>query len=83
MARSRPLMVMLVAVVLMIAGMSLARAALTELGGPALMQLAPSSIPSLLGPIDYSGRTGWDCVPEKTARSERNKDAELPDDAGR
>jgi hypothetical protein len=83
MARSRPLMVMLVAVVLMIVGVGFARAAVTELGGVASMQLVPSSIPTLLGPIDDLGRSGWDCVPERTARSERSKDADLPDDAGR
>jgi hypothetical protein len=83
MARSRPLVVMLVAVVLMIVGMGFARAAVSEFRGLASMQLAPSSIPTLLGPIDESGRTGWDCVPEKTAISEHGKDAGLPDDAGR
>jgi hypothetical protein len=83
MSRLRAFKVMLVAAVLMIGGMGLARAAVAELGGLASMQLAPSSIPTLLGPIDESGRSGWDCVPEKTARSERSKDADLPGEASR
>lgn len=31
--------------------------------------LAPSEAPSLLGPITESGRTGWNCAPERAARS--------------
>ena len=40
--------------------------------------LAPSDTPSLLGPIDEHGRTGWECKPERAAASTHTDMAELP-----
>ncbi len=31
-----------------------------------------------LGPIDEQGRTGWNCAPEKAARTQNARDAQLP-----
>ncbi len=67
-------------VVLIFAGVGLARASLDEL---AMAQTLTSSIPTMLGPINSLGRAGWDCIPEKAARAERASHAELPDDASR
>ncbi len=67
-------------VVLILGGASLARASLDEL---AVAQTLTSSTPMLLGPINGLGRVGWDCTPEKAARSTSARDAELPDDASR
>lgn len=41
-------------------------------------RLEPSALPDLLGPIDESGRTGWECRPEKAASAVHARDAELP-----
>jgi hypothetical protein len=41
--------------------------------------LLPSDAPALLGPITESGRTGWDCVPERAARSRDAAPAGLPE----
>lgn len=49
--------------------------ALTALGANAL---APSDAPSLLGPIDEHGRTGWECKPERAAQSRDAAMGELP-----
>ena len=67
-------------VVLIFGGAGLARASLDEL---AMAQSLMSSVPEMLGPINSLGRTGWDCTPEKAARSARAAHAELPDDASR
>lgn len=40
--------------------------------------LAPSSAPSLLGPITESGRKGWACKPEQAAAASHAAGAELP-----
>jgi hypothetical protein len=73
----------LVAVVLMSVGTGLARAAAVGLDQLSAMQLAPSSVPTFLGPISALGRNGWSCAPEKAAKAADVKDAELPDDTGR
>lgn len=44
--------------------------------------LAPSESPSLLGPIDENGRTGWACKPERAAAASSARDAELPSAGG-
>jgi hypothetical protein len=72
----------LLAVVLMSAGAGLARAAVVGLDELAATQLAPSSVPALLGPVSALGRNGWACEPEKAAKAVDVKDAELPDDLG-
>jgi hypothetical protein len=43
--------------------------------------LEPSAIPPMLDAIDESGRTGWECRPEKAAAATRAKDAALPEAA--
>jgi hypothetical protein len=40
--------------------------------------LAPSSAPSLLGPITESGRKGWECKPEQAAAASHAAGGELP-----
>lgn len=45
--------------------------------------LTPSAAPSMLGPINALGRIGWDCVPERTARTTSARDARLPDTSDR
>ncbi|HEY0798842.1 MAG TPA: hypothetical protein VGD50_06800 [Candidatus Baltobacteraceae bacterium] len=72
----------LTAVVLVSVGAGFARAAVVQLDQLAATQLAPSSVPALLGPIGALGRNGWDCAPEKAAKAAAVKDAELPDAAG-
>jgi hypothetical protein len=42
--------------------------------------LVPSSSPALLGPISSTGRTGWECKPERAAASASVHAAQLPDD---
>jgi hypothetical protein len=42
--------------------------------------LATSSPPALLGPITESGRTGWDCAPERAATARSASAAGLPHD---
>jgi hypothetical protein len=74
------LFVPLTVVVLILGGAGLARASLDEL---AVAQSLASSPAPLLGPINSLGRTGWDCHPEKAARTARLAEAELPDDASR
>jgi hypothetical protein len=66
-------------VVLTLAGFGLARASVGEL---AALRLVPSAAPTLLGPILESGRTGWECAPERAASAVHVRAAELPDDAG-
>jgi len=39
-----------------------------------------SSPPALLGPITESGRTGWDCAPERAATARTATAAGLPHD---
>ena len=72
--------VLVASVVLAGAAVGLARASVDELNGAIL---APSSLPAILGPISDLGRAGWDCAPERAARSERVVHAELPSDPGR
>ena len=48
------------------------------LGDPA--SLATSAPPALLGPITESGRTGWDCAPERAATARTAAAAGLPHD---
>jgi hypothetical protein len=67
-------------VVLILGGAGLARASLDEL---AAAQTLSGATPELLGPIDAGGRTGWDCPPERAARSGRAHEALLPDETGR
>jgi hypothetical protein len=40
--------------------------------------LAPSPAAGLLGPITESGRTGWDCAPERAATARTAAAAGLP-----
>ncbi len=42
--------------------------------------LAASALPSLLGPITESGRTGWNCAPERAATARTPAAAGLPHD---
>lgn len=46
------------------------------LGDPG--SLVPSDAPRLLGPITETGRTGWDCAPERAARSKDASAGGLP-----
>jgi hypothetical protein len=46
-------------------------------GDPA--SLLPSEPPALLGPITETGRTGWNCPPERAARSHDAAAAGLPE----
>jgi hypothetical protein len=41
--------------------------------------LLPSQPAALLGPITESGRTGWDCAPERAARSRDAAAGGLPE----
>jgi hypothetical protein len=67
-------------VVLILGGAGLAYASLDELSAA---QQISAPAPDLLGPIDATGRTGWDCPPERAARAGRPHEALLPDDSGR
>ncbi|HEX3551203.1 MAG TPA: hypothetical protein VHT53_12540 [Candidatus Elarobacter sp.] len=49
------------------------------LGDPA-SALLPSAPPAMLGPITESGRTGWDCAPERAATARTAAAAGLPKD---
>ena len=40
--------------------------------------LVVSAAPALLGPITESGRTGWDCAPERAATARTASGAGLP-----
>ena len=42
--------------------------------------LVTSALPSLLGPITESGRTGWNCAPERAATARTAAAAGLPHD---
>jgi hypothetical protein len=42
--------------------------------------LAASAPPALLGPITESGRTGWNCAPERAATARTAAMAGLPPD---
>jgi hypothetical protein len=42
--------------------------------------LVTSALPSLLGPITESGRTGWNCAPEHAATARTATAAGLPHD---
>ena len=59
-----------------LASAGIAVAADLSAGDPQL--LAPSEPPALLGPITESGRTGWDCAPERAAVARGPAAAELP-----
>ncbi len=65
--------------VLILASAGLARASLDELSSA---QSLVSAAPALLGPIGPTGRTGWDCPPERAARASHAREAMLPDDTG-
>lgn len=65
-------------VAFVVASMGIAAAALSSLDDLAGLGIVPSGLPSLLGPITESGRTGWDCHPEKAATAPHWHDAELP-----
>ncbi len=60
------------------AGIAAGAQLLSEPASAALKTLVPSSAPALLGPITETGRTGWDCLPERTARATSARAAELP-----
>ncbi|HMD03203.1 MAG TPA: hypothetical protein VKG44_09600 [Candidatus Baltobacteraceae bacterium] len=70
------------AALLAFAGAGLARASVMDLDTLARSELTPSAAPRLLGPIDESGRNGWQCKPEQAARSPLAGGAELPRDNG-
>jgi hypothetical protein len=59
-----------------LASVAVAAGAELALGDPMLQH--PSDPPALLGPITESGRTGWDCAPERAARARQASGAELP-----
>jgi hypothetical protein len=59
-----------------LASAGVAAGAELALGDPT--SLLPSDPPALLGPITESGRTGWDCAPERAARARDAVTAELP-----
>jgi hypothetical protein len=61
----------------------LARASLVALDGVAGAAYAPSATPGLLGPINETGRTGWDCAPERMAAASQAAHSALPDADGR
>jgi len=42
--------------------------------------LPASAAPALLGPITASGRSGWDCAPERAATARTAASAGLPKD---
>jgi len=71
---------------LLLGGLLAAAAALTAggLAGAGTLEamldgaLQPSAAPAILGPIEESGRAGWDCKPEHAAAASRWQDAELP-----
>jgi hypothetical protein len=44
------------------------------------LQVKPSALRDLLGPISETGRVGWDCLPEHAARAATARAAELPTD---
>ncbi len=73
----RALRRVVVAVVLAAAAsVGIAFGAEVALGDP--QGLLPSEPPALLGPITETGRTGWDCAPERAARSKDAQSGELP-----
>ena len=55
-----------------------ARASIDALATLESGAFAPSAIPALLGPVAAAGRNAWDCVPERTAATQRVRDADLP-----
>ena len=62
---------------LALASANFARASVGALDAIARAQLLPS-VPALLGPVDESGRNGWDCRPERAASAKSAAAAELP-----
>ncbi|MBC5820819.1 MAG: hypothetical protein GIX01_02365 [Candidatus Eremiobacteraeota bacterium] len=76
-------MLVLAVAVLGAGGAGLARASVQTIDELTSGALVPSAAPSLLGPIDALGRVGWDCIPERTARTASVRDARLPDASGR
>ncbi len=77
------LVLVLAAAVLGVGGAGLAHASVQTIDELTSGGLVPSAAPSLLGPINALGRVGWDCVPERTARTTTVRDARLPDASGR
>lgn len=66
----------LIAVLLAAAGLAVgAEATLEQIGAGNLLPSEPAAV---LGPITESGRTGWDCAPERAARAKKIKAAGLP-----
>ncbi len=61
----------------------LARASRAVLDDIEPAALSVSAAPPLLGPIDERGRSGWQCLPERTAAARRARDADLPAADGR
>jgi hypothetical protein len=67
------------AVLALSASAGAAAAAELLLDDPAV-SLVTSALPSLLGPITESGRTGWNCAPEHAATARTATAAGLPRD---
>jgi hypothetical protein len=61
-----------------VASADFARASVLSLNDLAKGQFLPSESPTLLGPIDAVGRTGWQCAPERAATTQHAATAELP-----
>jgi len=76
------LTLILAAAVLAFGGAGLARASVQTIDQLTSGALTPSAAPSLLGPINALGRVGWDCIPERSARTTSARDARLPDASG-
>ncbi len=76
------LTLILAAAVLGFGAAGLARASVQTIDELTRGELTPSAAPSLLGPINALGRVGWDCTPERSARTTSARDARLPDTSG-
>lgn len=73
----RALLAGLLTAALLGARVAMANASAFDLTGASA--LVPSSMPDLLEPITYTGRTGWDCVAERAAADNGWRGAGLPD----
>jgi len=62
------------------AGVEIARASALDLDQLTRTTLVPSAAPAMLGPVDATGRNGWNCVPEQAAKAKSVRAAELPQD---
>ena len=74
----RPLRRLAIAAVLALGASAGAAAAAELLLDDPTTSLVTSALPSLLGPITESGRTGWDCAPEHAAKARTATAAVLP-----